>query len=210
MLVDVAGEEESGMSAADGRRDSTACTMVEVALVEGFHAPVYRVAWRKLWTGVKLSALYAELRDLAALWRVRYLVVDSTGVGAGLASFLSAALPVLPFVFSQASKSDLGWGWLAIIDGGRWKEPASGDSCQSLFYQQLAYCQYEILPGPGKVMRWSVPDGTRDVTTGELVHDDLVMSAALSVVLDDQNWSSAGPAAVVRGKDPLRDMDKGF
>ena len=26
-------------------------------------------------------------------------------------------------------------------------------------------------------MKWGVPDGTRDISTGELVHDDLLVSA---------------------------------
>jgi hypothetical protein len=26
------------------------------------------------------------------------------------------------------------------------------------FTRQLEYCQYEIMEGPGKIMRWSVPD----------------------------------------------------
>jgi hypothetical protein len=80
----------------------------------------------------------------------------------------------------------------------------------TLFINQLAHCQYEVLPGPTKIMRWGVPDGTRDAETGELVHDDLVISAALCVVLDGQAWSISGPAAVVRREDPLREYDKGF
>ena len=39
-------------------------------------------------------------------------MIDATGLGAGLASFLGNALGggiVVPFVFTQKSKSDLGW-----------------------------------------------------------------------------------------------------
>jgi hypothetical protein len=35
-------------------------------------------------------------------------------------------------------------------------------------------------------MRWGVPDGTRHPITGDLIHDDLVISAALVTLLDDQ------------------------
>jgi hypothetical protein len=38
------------------------------------------------------------------------------------------------------------------------------------------------------MLRWSVPDATRDPKTGELVHDDLALSAALCAVLDEQDW----------------------
>jgi hypothetical protein len=79
-----------------------------------------------------------------------------------------------------------------------------------IFYNQLLHCQYEVLPGPAKTLRWGVPDGTRDAETGELVHDDLVLSAALCVVLDEQEWKVSGPAVVVRRQDPLREYDKGF
>jgi hypothetical protein len=47
------------------------------------------------------------------------------------------------------------------------------------------------------------------MASGELIHDDLVISAALLSILDDQNWSVTGPAAVVKAADPLDDM-KGF
>ena len=76
--------------------------------------------------------------------------------------------------------------------------------------QQLEHCQFEIVPGPAKNMRWGVPDGTRDPRTGQLVHDDLVLSAALSAVLDEQDWTASGPAVVVPRSDPLLEMDRGF
>ena len=60
------------------------------------------------------------------------------------------------------------------------------------------------------MVKWSVPDGTRDLATGELVHDDLVISAALCAELDSQEWSTGGAALVIMGRDPLEDMDKGF
>ena len=45
---------------------------------------------------------------------------------------------------------------------------------------QLAPCTYEVLPGPGKLLRWSVPTSRG--------HDDLLISAALTVRLDDIDW----------------------
>jgi hypothetical protein len=54
--------------------------------------------------------------------------------------------------------------------------------------RQLELCQMEILPGPGKLMRWGVPDGSRDPRSGELVHDDLVISAALCARLEGERW----------------------
>ena len=142
-------------------------------------------------------------------------MVDATGVGAGLASFLDKALPgkVIAFTFTSASKSQLGWDFLNVIDSGRWKEFNPGkqaDRLQTEFYRQLEFTQYEIQPGPDKKIKWSVPDGTRDPATGELLHDDLVMSAALVGELEAQQWAVTGPTLIVQAPDPLADLDRGF
>ena len=68
----------------------------------------------------------------------------------------------------------------------------------------------EILPGPQKRVRWGVPDGRRDPATGELVHDDLLISAALCAVLDKQKWIVSMPTFIIQASDPLEDLDKGF
>ena len=68
--------------------------------------------------------------------------------------------------------------------------------------------------GEGNVLNASVelrgvPDGTRDDTTGELVHDDLLVSAAMCYVLDGQAWGLA-ESEVIRGVDPLAGMGEVF
>lgn len=228
LLLDVAGEDESASdrpgAISDGdRRDSTALTVVEVDLATladpGLRAPCYRVLDRRLWTGVKHSALYGQVRALAELWRARQVVVDATGVGAGLASFLERALPgrVIPFVFSSASKSQLGWDFLAACDAGRFKDwkpggRSAGDAerWRAIFWRQVEYCQYSVREGPGRSLAWGVPDGTRDPATGEQVHDDLLLSAALCAVLDRLEWYEGGAGGFVPGRDPLEEMDGGF
>ena len=175
LLVDVAGEDEGtggegGL--ANPRRDSTAVTVVEVDLSsredELIGAPTYRVAARFLWTGEKHTRQYGKLKALAELWSARWLVIDATGVGAGLAGFLERALPgrVVPFIFNSASKSKLGWDFLGLVDSGRFKDvaplPPDAADQRGLFLRQLNACQYEMLPGPEKKMRWGVPEGCRD------------------------------------------------
>jgi hypothetical protein len=218
-LLDVAGEEEEGTGpeAFDNasRRDSTALTIVEVdtETEDGWRKteerpdsvrlpspasrlPVYRVVDRMAWTGVKQTALYDQLIDLVRnVWELSALVVDATGVGAGLASFLVDRLGqeaggrvpsgrravVEPFVFTAKSKSDLGWAFVAMIDGGRIKEYADdGLELTRFYWQQLSACTYEVLPGPGRLLRWSVPTGRG--------HDDLLISASLAVRLDAIDW----------------------
>ncbi len=225
LLLDVAGQDEAVEEGSTGditalsnpSRDATALTIVEVDLSTLcdpiLRAPTYRCVQRFQWLGEKHDRLYAELLALAEAWQARYLVVDATGVGAGLAAFLSRALPgrVIPFLFSSASKSKLGWDFLTVVDSGRWKEPG-GEAAPlgQSFKSQLAFCQYQILPGPEKRMRWGVPDGTRDPASGELVRDDLLLSAALCAVLEGVPWLPGAPALVVPGRDPLKDLDSGF
>ncbi len=96
-LLDVAGEEEegSGPEAFDNasRRDSTALTIVEVETGRAGAARSIRVVDRMAWTGTKHVALHDQLVDLARnVWKLSALVVDATGVGAGLASFLADRL----------------------------------------------------------------------------------------------------------------------
>jgi hypothetical protein len=196
-----------------GMRDSTALTIVEIDLEtmqdELIKAPTYKVMFRKLWVGIQHTKLYGEILALARLWDVKKLVVDATGVGAGLSSFLERALPgmVIQFRFNAATKSQLGWDFLAVIDSGRYKEYVPGDAEQALFWSQLNACQYAITPGIDRKMKWGVPDGMRN-TTGEYVHDDLILSAALCAVLDGEVWSVGGEALVVKGVDPIQEMDK--
>lgn len=238
LLLDVGGEENGENGAADLnispgllaaasaglRRDSTALTVVEVDLCsledEHLRAPTYRVMERRVWTGTMHSALYGEIKALAELWQAKTVVIDATGVGAGLASFLEKALPgkVMPFVFSQKSKSDLGWSFLAVVETGRFKDHApaappsaagGGSGAQETFINQLRHCQAQVLPGPGRLLRWGVPDGTRDGVTGELVHDDLLLSAALCALLDKLSWGRA-ESAVVAGRSPLEGMREVF
>jgi hypothetical protein len=196
LLLDVAGEEESGGDQLafgmdrGSRRDSTALTVVEVdtsARSDG--RAVYRVVDRRVWTGTRHTALHEQLVDLArSVWRACWVVVDATGIGAGLASFLQASLSrsgirVLPFLFTSASKSRLGWNVVGLIESGRLKEYADdGDEITRLFCAQLRATTYEILAGPGSVLRWSVP-----ASEG---HDDLVMSASLAAALDGVDMRS--------------------
>ncbi|MBE0411762.1 MAG: hypothetical protein IBX69_18700, partial [Anaerolineales bacterium] len=97
ILVDIAGEDEGAggepgidFELANPARDSTALTVVRVDLStlgdELIQAPTYQVVNRYLWTGIKHTHLYGQIKALAQLWNVRWLVVDATGVGAGMAS----------------------------------------------------------------------------------------------------------------------------
>ena len=210
LLLDVAGEaEEAGAQAATGRhgfvaphqarRDSTALTVVEIVPPDPSRQslvprrwqrqmPTYRVVDRRVWTGVNHVLLAEEIVDLAQrVWATplcAHLIVDATGIGHGLAAMLRATLPpeaVTPFLFTAASKSDLGWRLLAAIAAGRYQEYLDdGADDTRWFWRQVAACTFTVRPGVGRQMAWSVPDPE--------THDDLLMSAALVGVLDDYDW----------------------
>lgn len=219
--VDVAGQDEGVLSFIDFEhgdgtqllldnpaRDSTVLTIFEIDVSnledQLVTRPTYRVVQRLAWQGVKHSSLYSTLLSLVEVWSPMRVIIDATGVGAGLASFLQSRLGtrLIQFEFTQASKSNLGWDFLTIIETGRYKEFQPPDLEMNL---QLEHCQYSILDGPGKVMRWGVPDGRRDGSSGDLVHDDYIMSAALISLLDHEKWGTA-TSQVIGQKDIFKEQ----
>lgn len=230
-LIDVAGQDESALSLQDGLqlrfdflsnpgRDATALTIVEIDLStledELIRAPRYLVRSRKIWSGIRHTDLYAQLKALADLWEPGSIVIDATGIGAGISSFLEAAFGqrVIPYLFNIATKSRLGWDFLAVIETGRFKDhqpdnlgtgrpsEASAGTFQAEFWRQVRHTQMEIAEGPGHRMKWGVPDGTRDLQSGDLIHDDLVISAALCSVLDGCKWGNT-ESVILAPEDPL-------
>lgn len=186
--VDIAGEDEEAEDAAlrslKPRKDSTAVTVCAVtwqpvggiaAVGRGPMEPALRIVQQYWWTGRKHRELFAQLVDLLRnVWRCRAVVVDATGVGAGVASFLAGAMPGVarPFVFTAASKSALGYGLLGAINGGRLKVYAEDGSPESAeLWRQL------------RLARSTLHENQRlsffvDPREG---HDDLLMSVALAV-----------------------------
>jgi hypothetical protein len=172
--------------------------------------PVFRVVQRRLWTGLPHTRLLAELRALALHWNAVRVVMDATGIGAGLSAFLARALGeqrVQRFVFSAASKSQLGWDFLSLIETGRFKDhlpppdPFSPPAMlQALFLAQAAACSAKI--GAGQSLRWGVPDSARHASGQGRLHDDLLISAALCAALDSRPFYAA-VSAVSAGVDPL-------
>ncbi len=212
LLIDVAGEDEQpvdqGAFDPDARRDSTAITVVEIGAAErsgeperaGWtgsafelrsRLPVYRVVDRMALTGARTVVVHDRIVDLAVeVWNASAVVIDATGVGAGLAAFLEASargrkggFRVVPFLFSARSKSALGWDFTSLIDTGRFKdyrndahEPTPEGRITAEYWRQLREVTFKPSLGPGRLMQWSVPAGRG--------HDDLVMSAALVVALE--------------------------
>ena len=244
LLIDLAGEDEATRSATltgnselkNANRDASAITVVELDLSmlddSLLGKPRYKVVWRYHWLGEKHSHLYARILQLAEHWHAERVVVDATGVGAGVSSFLRDKLGerVIPLSFNRQLKSKLAWGFLSVIDTGRFQDFKAGykaerddgvqnplafamlneqDRLQSLFYKQLSAVSYEVSVGPERLIRWSVPEGTRDAE-GVLIHDDLVISAAMVAILDEQDWHLSFDPLLIQALDPLLVIDGGF
>ena len=179
--MDLAGEAEETEDFAKinrERRDATVVTIGELDLARA--DDVNREAFIKIvehyrWTGRKHTDLYAQLVDiLQNVWRCRRIVVDATGVGEPVASFLKKALGsrVTPFKFTQQSKSELGFNLLAAVNAGHlkiYKGDGSENYKQFMGEMEKARGQYR----PSQTMNFYV-----DPAQG---HDDFLMSLALTV-----------------------------
>ncbi len=212
LLVDVAGEAEergdldAALRQRQPRRDSTAVTIV--AVERGGPLPRYRVVARHWWTGRPHHQLQGAIARLAEQWGAARVVVDATGLGAGLASFLRQALGprVVPFVFTARTKSELGWAFRGLCASGRFSDHAElpaghpAAAAQAQFWREVAAADYAV-DGPERRMRWGVADAA--------VHDDLLISAALCALLDREPRPAAEPGLVVEPADPLGRVDDG-
>ena len=180
--IDLAGEAEdaegTSLRALKPRRDSTVVTIGELDFSsggEGVREPFVKIVEHYRWTGKKHTELYAQLTDiLKSVWRCRRVVVDATGVGEPVSSFLRKALGsrVAPFKFTSRSKSELGFSLLAAVNSGRlkvYKGDGSEEYQEFWLEMEKAKSQYR----PSQTMNFYV-----DPSQG---HDDFLMSLALTV-----------------------------
>jgi hypothetical protein len=179
--VDLAGEHEQEMAVGEtlvnsrGKgRDSTVITIAEVDSTN-LSQPVVKVVEQYRWTGTPHSQLYTEMTYiLRNVWNCHRIVVDATGIGQPVASFLRKELgsKVIPFVFTSKSKSDMGFELLSFVNSGRLKlytQDGSQEYQEALFELKRAMARYR----PNQTMNFYV-----DPQEG---HDDFLVSLALVV-----------------------------
>jgi len=155
-------------------QDSTVITIAEVD-VGNPSQPLLKVVEQYQWTGTPHSQLYHQMVDIFQnVWDCRRIVVDATGIGQPVASFLRKELGnrVIPFTFSSKSKSALGFELLSLVNSGRlkmYRQDGSREYKETMFELEKARAQYR----PNQTMNFYV-----DQQEG---HDDFLISLALVV-----------------------------
>jgi hypothetical protein len=184
--VDLAGEHEQELMGGDipvngrGRgRDSTVITIAEADVHPALNTlsagPVLKVVEQYKWTGTPHSQLYTQMMDiLKNVWNCHRIVVDATGIGQPVASFLKKELGsrIIPFVFTSKSKSDMGFELLSFVNSGRlklYKQDGSGEYQQTLFELERARVRYRS----NQTMNFYVDPQEE--------HDDFLVSLSLVV-----------------------------
>jgi hypothetical protein len=178
--LDLAGEAENIEDILNPapRRDAAVLTIAELDFsnVNDLNRePILRVVEHYRWVGKKHPELYAQLVDLLKnTWRCKRVVVDATGVGEPVASFLRKALGsrVESFHFTAQSKSQLGFNLLAAVNSGRlkvYKGDGSAEYRDFMREMEKARSFYR----PSQTMNFFV-----DPSDG---HDDFLMSLAMVV-----------------------------
>ncbi len=173
--IDLAGEDEDAADARSRglvpRRDSTVVTIAEVDR-DGLGSPRLRVVEHVWWTGRDQVWQFDRLLQLWEHWSFAQVCVDATGIGAGIASFLTARHPdrVESFTFTAPSKSALAYTMLGMINTDSVSVYApDGSPHSSEFWSEVRGCRYQLRAH--EQMGWGVPPSEG--------HDDFVSSLAL-------------------------------
>jgi hypothetical protein len=128
------------------------------------------------WIGEPHELLLPRLIDLLRdVWRVQRVAVDATGLGETAARLLASALGstrVDAVKFTAESKSQLGFGLLAAINGGRLKCYRGDGSAEHRTFRHECE-RAKVAYRANRTMNFFV-----DASDG---HDDYLMSAALLV-----------------------------
>ena len=185
--IDLAGESEQPdnlrIRTIEPFRDSTVVTIGELRFTNdgnGSTLPSLRVVEHFWWTGLPHTENFSRLiHILSEVWGCRRVVVDATGIGAGVAGFLRKSMGpsiVKPFLFTAQSKSKLGFDLLAAVNSGRLRMYKSDSSPEYReFWSQIANAKSAFRAN--QTMNFYV-----DPSQG---HDDFLSSLALLVSASD-------------------------
>lgn len=180
--IDFAGESETEkdelLRSVNPRKDSTVVTIARLDwsdATDDWPYPQIQIVDHYWWTGHNHASQYQGiLRLVDSTWDCQSVVCDNTGVGAGVTSFLRDRLGdrIIPYDFNEATKSKLGFEFLAAVNTNRLKMyselKASPEAKE--FWKEMGLAQQEV--SRMKRIRFFVPE--------EEGHDDFLMSTALT------------------------------
>jgi hypothetical protein len=212
-LIDVAGQDEAvleldGLSNPGHNKTSLSIVDVDLSSLEILQAPIYRPVHRLDWQGSNHVDIFGALSALVDRWEPLYIIQDATGVGEGLWGMMYKKFPtrVTGIKFTAQVKSEIGYGFIGAIESGRFRDCARTEEVR----EQYEQCQTQILIGPGKTMRWGVPDGTRSKSTGQLIFDDYLLADSLVSQLDLLAWYVLSETTIIETPDVLEEMDRNY
>jgi len=172
-------EELGARSQESGRHDATVLTIARAVLPASdavVPEPRLEVVEQLALRGDAHDALFARLADvLGGVWGVRRVAIDATGLGETLARLLMRRLGddvVRPVRFTAESKSRLGYGLLAAVNGGRLKMYAADGSREySEFWREMELARVHYRTSRQMNFFVAPADG----------HDDYLVSLSLAV-----------------------------
>jgi hypothetical protein len=212
MTIDIGGQDEAMLELEGMRnpgRDYVQVDIIEVDLssLTLLQSPTYHIIKRLEWQGVNHVDIFGALVALVQHWHCMYIVLDATGVGEGLWGMCAKKWPTktLPVKFTQATKSEIGYAYLGIVDTGRLRDHCHTEKVN----EQYTNCTSEVLIGPAKIMRWGVKDGTRGAD-GQLIHDDCIIADSLVSELDKLEWYVPSETMIIEQPDVLQEMDSAY
>jgi len=178
--IDLAGEreetKEQALAAIQHKLDSTVITIAEVDTIQLASStllePLLKVVEHYQWTGTPHSQLYPVIVETIRKWKCQKVLVDATGIGQPVASFLRKELGsrIIPFIFTQKTKSDMGFELLSLVNSGRLR----------LYYQDGSHEYRELLTQLEKARSQYRPNQTMNFYVDpQEGHDDFLISLAL-------------------------------
>ncbi len=193
--LDIGGQAAEGYGGE--RHDATVLTVARViAPVSGaiVQEPTLQVVEQVAFSGEPHDSLLARLADLlGAVWNVRSVSVDATGLGETLARLLAKRLGddvVRPLKFTAESKSRLGYGLLAAVNGGRVKVYAADGSPEfAEFWREAELAR--VVYRPNQTVNFFVEPWRG--------HDDYLISLSLCI---DAARDIQPRARIARGRAP--------
>ena len=228
--IDIGGQDEGATDPVaqldSPGRDYTVATVFEISKPLGASMPHYKAVDVFLDHGshhftpaAGRPSLAAQLLAWLQHWNVSYVVIDSTGIGAGLTDWLRPYFNdrVTGYLFTKRSKAQLGSSFISVIETGRfhyWQSEKLFDDSW-WFRVQAENCSYYLPPNGvfDHDLQWAVPPSARvDAGAGRKpIHDDRLLSAALVSYFDilyNKGVLFLGEAVsqIVAPIDPLSDL----